>query len=51
LFLENEKIYADRGYRGELAENVKKKFGWDMKIILHSDKSTKFKPLPKTMDC
>jgi putative transposase len=38
-----EKIYADGGYRGELAENVKKKFGWNMEITLHSDKSTEFK--------
>ncbi|MDR2064777.1 MAG: DDE transposase, partial [Prevotellaceae bacterium] len=29
-----KKIYADGGYRGELAENVKKKFGWDMEITL-----------------
>jgi hypothetical protein len=37
-----KKIYADGGCRGELAENVKKKFGWDMEITLRSDKSTKF---------
>jgi putative transposase len=42
-----KKIYADGGYRGELVENVKKDFGWDMEITLRSDKSTGFKPLPK----
>ena len=42
-----KKIYADGGYRGELGENVKTKFGWDMEITLRSDKATEFKPLPK----
>ena len=42
-----EKIYADGGYRGELSDNVKERFGWDMKITLRTDKSTDFKPLPK----
>jgi len=42
-----QKIYADGGYRGELAENMKNKFGWDMEITLKSDKTTDFKPLPK----
>ncbi|MDR2065176.1 MAG: hypothetical protein LBP85_05660 [Prevotellaceae bacterium] len=27
-----KKIYADGGYQGELAENVKKKFGCDMEL-------------------
>ena len=42
-----KKIYADGGYRGELGDNVKKHFGWEMEITLRSDKSTEFKPLPK----
>ncbi len=41
------KIYADGGYRGELADNVKRKFGMEMEITLRSDKATEFKPLPK----
>jgi hypothetical protein len=42
-----KKIYADGGYRGELVENIKNKFGWDMEITLRSDKATHFTPLPK----
>jgi putative transposase len=42
-----QKIYADGGYRGELEENIKNVFGWDMEITLRSDKSGGFKPLPK----
>jgi putative transposase len=42
-----KKIYADGGYRGELEENVKKNFVWDMEITLRSDKSNGFKPLSK----
>jgi putative transposase len=41
------KIYADGGYRGQLADNVKERFGWEMEITLRSDKSTEFNPLPK----
>ena len=42
------KIYADGGYRGEvLAEKLKNKLHYDLEITLRSDKSTKFKPLPK----
>ena len=41
------KVYADGGYRGELAERVNKELALDMEITLRSDKSTKFKPLPK----
>jgi putative transposase len=46
-FEKMKKIYADGGYRGELAEKVKNRFGWDMEITLRSDKATPFKPLPK----
>jgi putative transposase len=42
-----QKVYADGGYRGELAEQVKKELGLDMEITLRSDRSTAFKPLPK----
>ena len=42
-----QKIYADGGYRGELGNQVKQQFGWDMEITLRSDKETGFKPLPK----
>jgi putative transposase len=41
-----KKVYADGGYRGELAEKEKSKFGWDMEITLRSDTATDFKPLP-----
>jgi putative transposase len=42
-----KKIYADGGYRGELADNVKDKFQYDMEITLRRDKSIDFQPLPK----
>jgi len=42
-----KKIYADGGYHGELVENMKNRFGWDMEITLWSDKATEFRPLPK----
>ena len=42
-----ERIYADGGYRGELVDNVKVDFGWDMEISLRNDKATPFIPLPK----
>jgi putative transposase len=42
-----KKIYADGGYRGDLVEDVKNKFGWNMEITLRSDKATGFKPLPR----
>lgn len=41
------KIYADGGYRGEIIEKVKERFGYDMEITLRTDKSVDFKPLPK----
>jgi putative transposase len=42
-----KKVYADGGYRGQLVQDVKERFGWDMEITLRSDKSSDFKPLPK----
>lgn len=40
------KIFADGGYRGELVENVKKFFGWEMEITLRSDTAVGFEVLP-----
>jgi putative transposase len=40
-------IIADGGYRGELAENVKKAFGWSLQVVLRSDTTKKFEVLPK----
>lgn len=42
-----KKIYADGGYIGQLVDNVKSAYGYDMEITLRTDKSTDFKPLPK----
>jgi putative transposase len=39
-----KKIYTGEDYRGELEENVKNDFGWDMEITLRSDKSNGFAP-------
>ena len=40
-------LIADGGYRGNLAEKIKTKFGYMLQIILRSDKrSNDFKPLP-----
>lgn len=40
-------LIADGGYRGELAEKIKTKFGYMLQIIMRSDKkSNDFKPLP-----
>jgi putative transposase len=41
------KIIADGGYRGELAEKVKKAFGWTLEVILRPDYIKGFKVLPK----
>jgi putative transposase len=40
-------IFADGGYRGELADNVKMLFGWCLSIVLRSDGSKSFVVLPK----
>jgi putative transposase len=42
-----QKIYADGGYRGELVDKVKERYGWEMEITLRTDKENGFKPLPK----
>jgi putative transposase len=40
------KIIADGGYRGELADKIKKAFGWTIEIILRSDSNKGFQVLP-----
>ena len=40
-------IFADGGYRGELVNRVKSTYGWFISIVLRSDKSVDFQPLPK----
>ena len=40
-------IFADGGYRGELADNVKVMFGWFVSIVLRSDSNKGFVVLPK----
>lgn len=40
------KIFADSGYRGELIETVRSKFGWVLEIIQRNE-TGKFKILPK----
>lgn len=42
-----KKIVADGGYRGELIENVKKRFGWILEIVLRPDAAKKFTVLPQ----
>ena len=42
------KIIADGGYRGELAEKVKKAYNWTLEVVLRKDcDKSKFKVLPK----
>jgi len=41
------KIVADGGYRGELIEKTKTKFGWILEIVLRSDRSSKFTVIPQ----
>jgi transposase len=42
------KILADGGYRGGLADWVKKKFGWILEVVLRPDECpSKFQVLPK----
>ena len=41
-------IIADGGYRGDIAEQVKKKFGYLIQVVMRiDDKSTRFKPTHK----
>lgn len=41
-------ILADGGYRGEIIEQVKKQFGYLIKIVMRNeDKTTEFKPVSK----
>lgn len=41
------KIVADGGYRGELIEKTKTRFGWILEIVLRSDHSSKFTVIPQ----
>jgi putative transposase len=41
------KIFADGGYRGDLIDKVKYRFGWIINIVLRTDKTTNFQVLPK----
>jgi len=41
------KIVADGGYRGELIEKTKTKFGWVLEIVLRTDHSNKFTVIPQ----
>ena len=40
-------IVADGGYRGELADTVKKRFNYIIEVVMRSDKESKFKPVNK----
>ena len=43
-----KKIIADGGYRGELGEKVRKRFGWEFEVVLRSDNhSNEFRPAHK----
>jgi len=41
------KIFADGGYRGELAGLIKQSFGWILDIVLRSDDIKSFSVIPK----
>ena len=41
------KNVADGGYRGELIEKTKTRFGWILEIVLRSDHSSKFTVIPQ----
>jgi transposase len=41
-------IIADGGYRGEIAEKVKKTFGYIIQVVMRTDeKTSEFKPVNK----
>jgi putative transposase len=40
-------IIADGGYRSELAEKIRKVFGWTVEVVLRSDSKKGFEILPK----
>lgn len=42
-----KKIIANGGCRGDLAEIIKKSFGWVLQVVLRSDTTKKFEVLPK----
>lgn len=41
------KVFADGGYRGELADKVKSNFKFILEVIMRTDKEKNFKVLPK----
>ena len=40
-------ILADRGYRGELIDNVRKKFGYVIQVVISAYKEQGFSPIQK----
>ena len=40
-------IIADGGYRGELAEEIKRIFGYIIKVVMRTDSNKEFKPVHK----
>lgn len=40
-------IIADGGYRGELAQEVKKIFGYIIRVVMRTDSDKEFKPVHK----
>lgn len=44
-------ILADGGYRGELVDNIKKKFGYIIQVVISAYKKQGFRLIQKKMDC
>ena len=40
-------IIADGGYRGELADQIKKIFGYVVNVVMRTDRDSEFKPVNK----
>ena len=40
-------ILADGGYRGELIDNIKKKFGYAIQVVVSAYKEQGFRPIQK----
>ena len=47
MYYEAKVILADGGYRGELTDNIKKKFGYAIQVIVSTYKEQGFKPIQK----
>ena len=41
------KVFVDSGYRGELINDTKRKFGFVLEVILRKDDSSRFSVIPK----